>query len=416
MLPKLYLDYLKSYLSASELLTLQILIWLLQVYRQVKIEKLASSFPYPIKCESRRRKIQRFLVISRLSLPLLWFPLIEKIIKNQFKRGDRLILTLDRTQWTNNNILMVSAIWKKRALPIYWMLLNKQGSSNFNEQIAVIRPVLRLLKQYNIVVIGDREFRSTALATWLNNKRVNFILRLNKNTLIKQKYKQYQSLDSLGIKPGNKVLYRRVLVTEQNQRDRFNLVIYWKRKYNKNQLPQPWYLITNLDNRDEVIKIFSSRGGIEGTTMNKKNKEGFTDRSQVSRINKLLSNLPYFFDFSLPMFRDCKRGGYTLEGTKANSQRLTNLILLIAIAYTASCLLGLNIRKSGHQEYINRLKTEGQNRHRHSYFWTGLYGSTWCLAFDLCWEWVERLMRLTPNKLVFYRRGLRAMKLIHRAV
>ena len=52
-------------------------------------------------------------------------------------------------------------------------------------------------------------------------------------------------------------------MTENNQRDRFNLVIYWRRKYNKKQLPQPGYLITNLENKEEVIKIFSSRGGIE---------------------------------------------------------------------------------------------------------------------------------------------------------
>ncbi len=29
------------------------------------------------------------------------------------------------------------------------------------------------------------------------------------------------------------------------------------------------------------------------------------------------------------MFRDCKYGGYNLEGSQANSQCLTNLILLI---------------------------------------------------------------------------------------
>lgn len=101
------------------------------------------------------------------------------------------------------------------------------------------------------------------MATWLNKKQVDWILRLNKNPLIKRKYQKYQSLKSLDIKPGNRVLYRRVLVTEQNQRDRFNLVIYWKRKYNKKQLPQPWYLLTNLENKDEIIKIFSARGGIE---------------------------------------------------------------------------------------------------------------------------------------------------------
>jgi hypothetical protein len=374
MLPQFYLDYLKTYLPDSELLTLQILVWLLQAHRQVRIERLASSFPYPIKCESRRKKIQRFLIIPRLSLPLLWFPLIKKIISTQFKKGDRLIITIDRTQWKTNNISMASVIWKKRALPIYWLLLSKKGSSNFYEQVATIRPVLRLLFDYDLVVIGDREYRSTALALWLTKKKISFVLRLNKNTKIKPKYKQYQSLSSLDIQPGERILHSQVLVTEENKQDRFNVVIYWRRKYNNKQLPSPWYLLTNLENKAEVIKIFASRGGIEA------------------------------------MFRDCKSGGYNLEGTQANSQRLTNLILLIAIAYTVSCLAGFKIRNSGLTEYINRLKIEGQNRPRHSYFWTGLYGTTWVVGMDVCWQWVEKLMLTAINKLPFYQKGLRVMK------
>jgi hypothetical protein len=100
----------------------------------------------------------------------------------------------------------------------------------------------------------------------------------------------------------------------------------------------------------------------------------------------------------------------THEGSQANVQRLTNLILLIALAYTASCLTGLKIRNTGYQEYINRLKIKSQNRPRHSYFWTGLYGSTWVLSMDICWEWVEKLMLTSLNKLPFYQKGLTAMK------
>ena len=380
MLPEFYIEYLKTYLPSSEFLTLQILVWLLQVHRQVRIERLASSFPYPIKCESRRKKIQRFLTLPRLSLPWLWFPLIKKIIATQYKKGDRLIITIDRTQWKNNNISMASVIWKKRALPIYWLLLSKKGSSNFSEQVATIRPVLRLLKQYKLVVIGDREYRSTAFAIWLNKQKIFFILRLNKNTKIKLRSQKYQSLESLDIKPGDKVLYPKVLVTEEKRKERFNVVVYWQRKYNNKQLPNPWYLLTNLENKEDVIKIFASRGGIEA------------------------------------MFRDCKSGGYNLEGSQANAQRLTNLILLIAIAYTTSCLVGLKIRNTGHQEYINRLKLEGKNRPRHSYFWTGLYGTTWVLSMDICWEWVEKLMLTALNKLPFYQQGLRAMKRIQSIV
>ena len=110
--------------------------------------------------------------------------------------------------------------------------------------------------------------------------------------------------------------------------------------------------------------------------MNKKNKEGFKKRKPMPLTDKLINKPSLFFSSSLAMFRDCKSGGYNLEGSQANEQRLTNLILLIAIAYTASCLVGLKIRNSGQTEYINRLKLEGKNRPRHSYFWTGLYGTT----------------------------------------
>ena len=111
-----------------------------------------------------------------------------------------------------------------------------------------------------------------------------------------------------------------------------------------------------------------------------------------------------------------KVGVIILKQYGANQQRLTNLILLIALAYTASCLTGLNIRKTGHQEYINRLKIEGKNRPRPSYFWTGLYGATWCLALDPGWGWVEKLMKTARNKLPFYQRGLRAMEFVQSKV
>ena len=67
---------------------------------------------------------------------------------------------------------------------------------------------------------------------------MKLILRLNKNTLIKASSPKYQCLKSLGIEPGNKVIYLRVLVTKENRKDRFNLVAYCQGKSNKKQLSQ----------------------------------------------------------------------------------------------------------------------------------------------------------------------------------
>ena len=64
-------------------------------------------------------------------------------------------MALDRTQWKEYNILMVSAIYQKRAFPIFWTLLDKQGASNLAEQQQVLRPVIRLFKKYKLVIIID---------------------------------------------------------------------------------------------------------------------------------------------------------------------------------------------------------------------------------------------------------------------
>ena len=83
----------------------------------------------------------------------------------------------ERTQWKHNNLFMVSCIWGKRAWPIYWVFLDKRGVSNFQEQKDLFNPVLSLLKDYDLVVVGDREFHSVELASCLQQKNVGFALR-----------------------------------------------------------------------------------------------------------------------------------------------------------------------------------------------------------------------------------------------
>ena len=104
--------------------TLSILIRLINQYRQVKIEKLATYFPLPILFESRRKHLQRFLVLTSLSIPLIWFPIIQFIITQNIPLNFPLIIALDRTQWKDKNIFVISLIWSRHGLPIYWNILD----------------------------------------------------------------------------------------------------------------------------------------------------------------------------------------------------------------------------------------------------------------------------------------------------
>ncbi len=231
MLPQFYLTCFQSQLNPSQLLTLKILVGMLQFHRSVQIEKLAALFPQPIKYESRRRGLQKFLTLPQLSVPLVWFPIIKYLLRTYFKKTSPLIVAIDRTHWKQNNLFMASLIWEKRAMPIYWQFLTKRGSSNIVEQQAILRPVLRLLRGHEIIVVGDREFRSVALANWLQQQNVNFAFRQKKDTYIQQKGQEYQTLESLGLAPGMKMYLKGIKVTKKQGFGTFNIAAYWQRKY-----------------------------------------------------------------------------------------------------------------------------------------------------------------------------------------
>ena len=379
MLPKFYRMCLQSQLNSSQLHTLEILTWLLQFQKQVRIERLAACLPLPILFESRRRHLQRFLILPQLSVALIWLPLIKGIIRTQIKLGTQAIVALDRTQWRTNNLLVVSVIWSKRAWPVYWQMIPKKGNSNLAQQKAILRPVLLLLKSYQVVVVGDREFHSIKLADWLEQQKVNFALRQKKTTYIKTMGQDYQRLSELGLAPGIKLFLTKVTVTKQKGFGQFNLAAHWQKNSKKKTLDEGWYILTNLDSLAAALNAYKARSGIEA------------------------------------MFKDCKSGGYNLEECKASQERLNRIVLLIAIAYTCAGLAGQKIKRQGQQKYVNRLKELRRVAPRHSNFWVGLYGQMWIAGMEFCRDLVQELMIIRLNKLPFYKRGLSALNLIQQA-
>ena len=234
---------------------------LIQAHRQVKLSKLASLFPQPIKYESRKRNLQRFLGIGKLCVKLLWFPLIKYWIrqsltpkqlnreqrryfqKKQYQKYGYWIVALDRTQWKGRNIFMVTLVWGTHALPLYWETLNHVGNSNLQTQKRLIKTAIKLLKKCRIVVLADREFHSPKLAKWLDEQGVYFALRQKKNLYFQEKYEQeYKVLKNQGFKPGMSKFYERVKCGKEDELGLFNIAVYWKRKYRNKGPKEPWYI------------------------------------------------------------------------------------------------------------------------------------------------------------------------------
>lgn len=274
---------------------------------------------------------------------------------------------------------MVSLIWDKRAIPLYWVLLPKLGASGLAEQKTVIEPVFPLLKGYKIVVLGDREFCGVELGNWLREKGVCFCLRLKKDEFIQVEGKIWLQLKNLGLTPGVSFYFRGVKVTKTKGFTGFNVACKWRRKYQGWAPEEGWFILTNLPDLSSALAAYKKRFDIE------------------------------------EMFRDCKSGGYNLEATQVCELRLNTLILLIAIAYTSAIIQGGEIKQKGVQKYTCRVKEPGRSERRHSTFHVGLSGRIWVEYVEKYREEAANLMRLSRNKRLYYQRGQRAFELIYSA-
>lgn len=376
MLPVFYQTHLKSQLNLAEFIFLKILLNLLQSIKKVSLESLANAWPIPIKFESRSKRIQRFLSLPNLTLEKIWFPIVTGCLETYFRSNQILYLVIDRTNWGCINLLMLSIVWDKRAFPVYFELLPKLGSSNLQEQKAALSQVIPVLKNYQVCLLGDREFCSIKLANWLWEQNLSFCLRLKQNEFVQVKTEIWLELNNLGLTPGVSFFLAGVKVTKMKGFRSFNVACKWKRKILGVAPKEGWFICTNFATLPLAIAAYKQRFRIEG------------------------------------MFRDLKKGGYNLEDTNVSGDRLIVLILLIAIAYTSTTIQGQQIKRKGIQKYIGRVKEHGRIERRHSSFYIGLFGQTWVNFMPDCMELVTELMKINCNKQKYYQLGLRAMKLV----
>ena len=95
----------------------------------------------------------------------------------------------------------------------------------------MLAPVLELLSDYKIIILGAREFGSIKLADWLCEKKVEFIFRVKQGQYIQENNSDYIRLSDLGLLPGTIFYWSDVKVTKQKGFGTFDVAGYSSRKY-----------------------------------------------------------------------------------------------------------------------------------------------------------------------------------------
>jgi hypothetical protein len=188
-------------LSKSRLETLSWLILGLVTARTVNLSHLASQCDSQAQVSSSYRRLQRFFQHVRLEGDWLALAVVRLLrLKAPY------VLCLDRTNWKigqrDVNILMLAITTRRLRIPLMWTVLDKPGSSNQGECIALMRRYLALFGSGSIAwLLADREFIGGRWMAFLLKNKVLFAIRVRTNSIIHFQDGREEQLKSLLAKP-----------------------------------------------------------------------------------------------------------------------------------------------------------------------------------------------------------------------
>ena len=172
-------------LGKSRLQTLSWLIIGLVNARTVNLSHLASQCSSSAQVSSSYRRLQRFF--QYVTLEGDWLTLaVVKLLKLRAPW----VLCLDRTNWQIGrqevNILMLAIATRRFRIPLMWTVLDKAGSSNQCERMALMRRYLALFGSGSIAwLLADREFIGGQWVKFLLEHTILFAIRVKENNLVR---------------------------------------------------------------------------------------------------------------------------------------------------------------------------------------------------------------------------------------
>lgn len=168
------------------------------IVRTVNLSEIAVAMDCKASIDSRYKRIHRFF--SKFEID---FTCIAKwIYALFFDKNQSVYIAIDRTNWywgkAKINVFMLSICYEGIAIPLFWKLLNKAGTTTAKEQIEIVSRFIDAFGKENIEgLLGDREFPNKELIGWLVAEHIPFYLRIKGDVQVWIKKKKFKTSSQL---------------------------------------------------------------------------------------------------------------------------------------------------------------------------------------------------------------------------
>lgn len=274
---------------------------------------VAKKTPSKAQVTSREKQLMRWYQNENVSYARHMLPFVHELLAQL--SAQTLVVAIDGSEVGRNCVtLMVSLIYQKRAIPLLWLVRSgSKGHFPAQMHIALLTQLQRLLpKQASVILLGDGEFDSIELQTFLTDAGWGYVCRTAKNSLI-QLDNEWMRLDQIDAWPDCCLPLPDVLFSQQAYGPVL-VIVWWRQGY-----AEPIYLITNLGLMEEACLWYQKRMRIE------------------------------------TFFSDQKSRGFRLHKSHISDPlRLARVMIAACLAYIWIIWLGLLCRKSSWNNQIHR--------------------------------------------------------------
>lgn len=328
----------------SRMINLSLLISAIVKAKDLTQHALAAEMPVAAQDTSLAQRQRRWLLNEQVDEQAIYEPIIRPFLQALSKRT--IALLLDTTAAGRDcHLLTVAVGYHQRALPVAWRSgSGERGHTSGETQVELLQQVTGYLPATaDVIVLGDGEFGNVTLLSWLEVHNWAYGLRVASDTYLYFD-QQWQRIDSFELKPGEMIWLPNVYLTQANPFGPVNLLLLWDDK-NQRLLP----LVTNLPLPEEAQYWYHHRPWIE------------------------------------PLFGDIKGHGFDFQTCRLrHPERISRLMLAVALAYLWLCFLGVTATLTGQAKLVDR--TDRRDRS----------------LFTLGRQWLNRLLKLDKPFIVSF--------------
>jgi hypothetical protein len=248
--------------------------------------EVAKKTPTDAKVTSRETQLIRWYKNAQVTYARYMLPVLEPLLTGL--ADQTFTIVLDGSAMGRHCVtLMVSLVYQKRAIPLLWCVIEgNKGHFPAETHVALLQELQTLLPAgASVVVLGDGEFDSVALQTFLSqDAHWDYVCRTAKSTQVCVDG-AWQRLGDSDVWRGSCLPLYDVLFTEQAYGPVL-VILWWERQY-----AEPIYLVTNLDTLEEACRWYRRRMRIETFFSDQKTRGFHLDKSHIrdpQRLARLL--------------------------------------------------------------------------------------------------------------------------------